>query len=57
MVTRKGAASDGLNDRFGQNLKSKRVARARKDLRRIAAALVLIMAIAFAIFVLFVPSV
>lgn len=56
MVTRKGAASNGLNDRFGRNLKSKRVARAWKDLRRIVAGLVLIMAIAFAIFVLFVPS-
>jgi hypothetical protein len=56
VVTRKEASSDGLNHRLGKNLKVKRVARAWKDLRRILAGLLLIMAIGFAIFVLFVRT-
>lgn len=52
---RKSDASGALNARLGKTLKGKRVARAWKYLRHILMGLILILAIALVVFLVFMP--
>lgn len=55
MVIRKSDAGGAMNARLGKTLKDKRLARTRKDLRRILMGLFLILAIALLVFLIFMP--
>lgn len=55
LVVRKSDAGGALNARLGKTLKAKRLARTWKDLRHILMGLLLILAIALVIFLIFVP--
>ncbi len=52
---RKSDAGGALNARLGKTLKVKRVAKAWKDLRHILMGLLLILAIALVVFLVFMP--
>ena len=55
LVVRKNDADDALNARLGKALKDKRVARVWKDLRHILMGLLLILAIALVVSLIFLP--
>jgi hypothetical protein len=52
---RKSDAGGALNARLGKTLKDKRVAKAWKDLRHVLMGLILILAIALVVFLVFMP--
>jgi hypothetical protein len=55
LVGRKSDAGGALNARLGKTLKGKRLARAWRDLRHMLMGLLLILAIALVVFLIFVP--
>ncbi len=55
MVVRKSDAGGALNARLGKTLKGKRVAQAWKGFRHVLIGLVLILAIALVVFLVFMP--
>ena len=55
LVARKNDEGGALNARLGKNLKDKKVARAWKDFRHILMGLILILAIALVVSLIFLP--
>ena len=55
MVIRKSDTGGALNARLGKTLKNKRLARTWKDLRYILTGLLLALAIALVVFLIFMP--
>ena len=55
MVVRKNEADGALNARLGKTLKGKKAARTWKDIRHILMGLILILAIALVVSLIFMP--